>query len=345
MRLLKRIQSIRLAAFVAITATAVAALLADPSHAAAKKSCGGESILTELKQTNPDAYAAIIAEADGAKNGEALLWRISREGIPPSYLFATIHMTDERVTELSDEVRAAITGSNVVALEIADIAQSAMVAVLGKSPALMMFSGDQRLDNLISPEAFKAVEKQLEAARLPAAFANRFKPWVVSMVLAVSNCERKRMEAGNKVLDMRIAELALTKNIPVVGLETIEEQLQASASVPMPEQVAMLRSSLKFADRIDDMRETLLELYLSRRLSAAMPLQKYLARSTGSRDMEFDGFQSKMIDNRNRKMRTHLLPLLADGGVFVAVGGLHLPGENGLVTLLRNAGYTVEPVQ
>ena len=46
---------------------------------------------------------------------------------------------------------------------------------------------------------------------------------------------------------------------------------------------------------------------------------------------------------RNLRMRDAALPLLADGGAFIAVGALHLPGAIGLVELLRGAGFTVTP--
>jgi uncharacterized protein YbaP (TraB family) len=52
-----------------------------------------------------------------------------------------------------------------------------------------------------------------------------------------------------------------------------------------------------------------------------------------------------MVDRRNRKMRTRALPLLSKGKIFIAVGALHLIGEDGLVALLQNAGYTLEPVE
>jgi uncharacterized protein YbaP (TraB family) len=44
-------------------------------------------------------------------------------------------------------------------------------------------------------------------------------------------------------------------------------------------------------------------------------------------------------------MRDAAGPLLDEGGVFIAVGALHLSGEKGLVALLREAGYTVTPVE
>lgn len=315
-----------------------------PVTAAAKTSCGGSSLIQEIQAGNPDAFAKVMAEAKGTENGGALLWRISKDGIADSYLFGTVHMTDARVTKLSKQVQNAIEGSKVVVLEVADTSPTAVASALANAPSLMMFNDGRRLDHLVSPELFSKVKVQLEAARLPSGFARMFKPWVVSMVMAVSECERKRIEGGEPVLDMRIAEIAQAKSIPVVGLETVQSQLEAAASVPMEEQVAMLRLSLRFTDRADDLRETILQLYLGRQLGALLPLQKILAKRYGIKDTEFAGFKKQMVDQRNRKMRTHALPLLAKGNVFIGVGALHLIGEDGLVALLRNAGYILEPV-
>jgi uncharacterized protein YbaP (TraB family) len=38
-------------------------------------------------------------------------------------------------------------------------------------------------------------------------------------------------------------------------------------------------------------------------------------------------------------------PILARGNVFMAVGALHLIGDEGLVELLRKKGYTVTAVK
>jgi uncharacterized protein YbaP (TraB family) len=45
------------------------------------------------------------------------------------------------------------------------------------------------------------------------------------------------------------------------------------------------------------------------------------------------------IDARNRQMVSTALPQLAEKCTFIAVGALHLPGPQGLITLLRDAGY------
>ena len=51
-----------------------------------------------------------------------------------------------------------------------------------------------------------------------------------------------------------------------------------------------------------------------------------------------------IITDRNVNMRNRAKPLIDRGSAFIAVGALHLPGKNGLVTLFRDAGYTVTPV-
>jgi uncharacterized protein YbaP (TraB family) len=51
--------------------------------------------------------------------------------------------------------------------------------------------------------------------------------------------------------------------------------------------------------------------------------------------------ENLLIHDRNLRMRDRLLPLLTKGGSFVAVGAMHLIGQDGLVELLSAAGYTV----
>ena len=45
--------------------------------------------------------------------------------------------------------------------------------------------------------------------------------------------------------------------------------------------------------------------------------------------------------SRNKTMAESAEPILAKGNAFIAVGALHLPGPDGLIELLRKAGYTV----
>lgn len=309
------------------------------------KTCTGRNVLADMREKDPVSVEKIMRQAEATKNDGAVLWRITREDKPVSYLFGTIHMTDERVTQLSKAVRTAISKSRVVALEVTDASPAATVQAIGAASDLVLFNDDERLDQLIPAEEFAQVEKELRKARLPAAMAHMFKPWVVSMILAVDPCERKRVAAGVPVVDVAISARAQELKIPVIGLETLQSQLESAAAVPMDEQVQVLRASLVHAGRADDLRETVLSLYLDRKIGAVMPLQLALGAKSGEVSDNLDGFRAELITKRNRRMRTRALPLLAEGGAFIAVGALHLVGQDGLVQLFRDAGYQVEPVE
>ena len=313
--------------------------------AAAAETCRGNDMLAETEARNPQAYAAIMAAAAAAKNSDAILWKIEKDGRPASYLFGTVHLTDDRVTNLSPAVKDAIKASKTVALEVSDISETATSTVIAKSAPLVMFTDGRRLDGLLSTSEYDVVKSIIGRSGMPVDLAALFKPWIVTMILSTSDCERAKVQSGARVLDMKIAEIGKSEGKEVIGLETISAQIEALAAVPEKQQLDMLRSSLRFADRTDDMMETLVQLYLKRKISAALPFQIALAKEAGIGDDAFAGFQQKLIYERNAKMRAVAEPLLDKGGVFIAVGALHLPGDLGLVELIRQAGYTVTPVE
>jgi uncharacterized protein YbaP (TraB family) len=312
---------------------------------APEQTCKGVDMLAETKAKDPDLYRRIMAEADATENSNAILWKIERDGRPASYLFGTVHLTDERVTKLSPAVESALDESKTVALEVSDLSDKATTSVIAKSTPLVMFTDGQRLDKLLSSTEYETVKSIITRSGMPADLAALFKPWIVTMIMSVSDCERDKVQKGARVLDMEIAEIGAKRGLKVVGLETIPEQLKALASVPQSEQLKMLRASLKFANRTDDMMETLVQLYKHRKISAAMPFQIAMAREVGIGDDAFAGFQQKLLVERNARMEKAAEPLLEEGGVFIAIGALHLPGKKGLVALLRQAGYTVTAIE
>jgi uncharacterized protein YbaP (TraB family) len=339
---------IRLVKAAATAALSFAALIQAPAaHAAEAEAdkCRGTNMLAETQAKDPEAYSKIMAQAAATENAGALLWKIERVGRPTSYLFGTVHLTDERVTKLPPAVEQAIGQSKTIALEVSDISDKTTAAVIAQSAPLVMFTDGRRLDGLLSGTEYDTVKKILSRSGMPSDLAALFKPWIVTMILSVSDCERASVQQGARVLDMKLAEVGKARGMQVVGLETIPEQLQALASVPEPQQLDMLRASLKFADRTNDLMETLVQLYLDRKISAAMPFQIALAKQVGIGDDAFAGFQEKLLTDRNIKMRTTAEPLLEQGSVFIAIGALHLPGRQGLVALLREAGYTVTPIE
>lgn len=326
-------------AAVLFAALSVTAAMAAPDQ------CSGTDMLGEFKTTEPELYKKVMDEAAAIENTEALLWKIEKDGTPVSYLFGTVHLPDARVTNIPAAASSALQASKTLVVEVADLSDEGMIAAVAQAPELLAYLDGTTLKSQLSPEEFDKVTGIVGKMGMPAEAAVVLRPWLVSMLLAITDCQRDQMKAGKKALDARLEEIAKANGAKVVGLETAASQLASMASVPNDQQILMLRSGLAYVERTDDLVETLIQLYLSRKLGATMPFQKALAAKIGIPPTAFDGFMKILLADRNQKMVETAKPLLDKGNTFVAVGALHLPGKDGLVTLLRGAGYKVTALE
>ena len=345
MRLRSKRHVLAAAGIALATATANPAYAGAEAANAAASQCQGTDMLAEFATKDPGLYAQVMEAARAQDNSEALLWKIQKTGGAVSYLFGTVHLSDPRVTKLSQKVQAALADAKGLAIEVADLSDAAMSKAMGDAAGLVVYTDGQTLTGKLTPDEYKQVQDIVTKSGMPGEFAAMLKPWIVNMLLSVSECERRQVATGAPVLDMLLAEEARKRSIPVTGLESIEQQLASLAGIPEDQQIQMLKSGLKYADRTDDMMETMVQLYLKRQIGAAVPFQLALAAKSGTPDTAFDGFQKSLLVDRNVRMREGIKALLDKGSTFVAVGALHLPGKTGLVALLKDAGYTLTPVE
>ena len=329
-----------------LLALGLALLLGHPAFASddpAAPSCRGLNILQEMQGS--DAHERILAVATATENTEALLWKIEYGDRPPSYLFGTVHLTDERISDHSPTLLAALSGSRRLVLEIDDFSPDSFLKAFARARELIMFTDRRRLDQLLTGEEYSKVSGILQRSGFPPEVAGAVRPWVATLLMALSDCEQSRMRTGLLSLDAKLARHAQSLGIGVAGLETVELQLRAMASVPEADQIAILKAALRTYDRIDDIIETTVQLYLGRQTGAIWPLQLVLAEQVGVSPEAFVSLEQSLLATRNLGMRESAARHLAEGGAFIAVGALHLPGRHGLVALLREAGYTVTAVE
>jgi uncharacterized protein YbaP (TraB family) len=325
----------------------VAVLLAGPARqggaeAADAPRCNGLNLLDKLAATDPGLHDRVIDNADSIENGKAVLWKIERTGHAPSHLFGTVHLSDARVTRLSDAVRGALANARAVIIENSDLSPEASANAYQAAADSAMFKDGRTLDKLMSAADFEKLQRTVKGT--PQSL-RPYRPWIVSLMLSGSECERQRVSNGEPVLDMTVANYAKTNGIPLAGLESTQEQLEALASIPDDEQVGILRANLALMDEADNLMETMVQLYLRRRVGALWDLQIAFAEKAGVPSKDFASFERTIIIERNRRMRDRSMPHIEKGGAFIAVGALHLPGKTGLVALLREAGYTVTAIE
>lgn len=305
--------------------------------------CHGINLVEELKAENPDAYARVVAEGDKVPNGKGIFWKIEKPGLPSSYLLGTMHVSDPRVLRMPAGASEALDAVRTVVIESDEVLddKKAMAGMLAK-PELTMFTDGTSIDKLLDPDDLAVLEEGLKKRGVPLSAVSRMKPWMLMSLVSLPACEMAR-KGQTAFLDKGIAQDAAAKGKTVKGLETLAEQLSAMASIPMDVHLKSLVETIRIGAKMDDVFETMTELYLSGNIGLTVPFLKQVAPD-GTDDAGYAEFEQLIVTKRNHLMAERAAPILAEGAAFIAVGALHLPGEEGLVELLRRQGFTVTAV-
>jgi uncharacterized protein len=311
--------------------------LAARAEETAPPPCGGRDLASGL-----DLGAARLKRANDLLNAEGLLWRIERDGLAPSYLFGTVHTTDDGAVAIARQAEQYLVGAKVVATELGgpfDAAEQGELAAAALSKALAR-DEDTFATALAGPEAIP-VEDYLTRRGLPKDMAHHLKLWFLAAFTALPNCEALRTQAGLPEVDQSIAQAGKARGLPVVALESVTEQLDALAATPPALAATLLAASARAPELDDDAFATLLRLYREKRPAEMLAVTDVMPGLTAEeRDAE-DRFDRLLLVGRNDAMAARAAPLLAAGGAFIAVGALHLAGRGGLVERFRAAGYRV----
>jgi hypothetical protein len=309
-------------------------------------SCAGTSLVEQLALSDPEKLAAARAEAAAIPNGSGLLWKVEKPGLTPSFLFGTMHVTDPRVTEMPEAARAAFDQAGTVVIETIEILDPAKAqAALLTRPELTMFTDGTTLTSLLSEEETEIISAELSRRGIPIALVSRMKPWMIAGLVALPACEMARKAEGVEFLDIKIATTARDRGKQLLGLESIGEQMQAMADLPIEFHIRGLVETIKLADLMPDIMATMTGLYLEGEIAQIMPL----VLAAGPEELEDDAsgyaaFEERIVRMRNHVMAERAAPILDAGNAFIAVGALHLPGKEGLVALLQDAGFTVTAI-
>lgn len=273
----------------------------------------------------------LVAKTAQAESENALLWRIETKQGEVSHLFGTIHSEDPRVLELPEQVRKAFESARTLVLEM-DLGRE-NAAEMGRA---MMLPAGKDLHSLIGTDLYRQSVIAMDGRGYSEAVVNRLQPWAIVLTLNMPQAET------GLFLDHVLYLRALEQGMTVVGLEQMDEQLSVFTSLSLGEQLSLLRDTLREHDKFPQLFEQLLKAYLERDLQALAELGEQSMQ--GSDAALQQRFIESLVDERNQRMVRRLLPLLEKGGMFIAVGALHLPGENGLLALLRQQGLRLIPV-
>lgn len=262
-----------------------------------------------------------------------LLWKISGNGLStPSYLFGTMHLLCAGDAVLSDSLKKVIKDSREIYFELD---MDNMQEILGGMKYLRMRDG-KKLSELLTKEEYERVELYFRNNKSPLPFAmmNRFKPYFISSLIGeqMMACPQK-----NGMEELIVRE---SKQYPkeIKGLETIEFQASVFDSIPYEKQAKDLVS---YIDSIDSYKQVTMEMVNVYRRQDLERMDLLMHKS----DPGMDDYMDLLLYSRNRRWAAQMPDIMKRHTVLFAVGAGHLPGEQGVINLLRKAGYKAEPVK
>lgn len=264
------------------------------------------------------------------KNGNTLLWKIEGKNSKPSYLFGTMHMINKEFYHFSNNLTQRIAASEAIIMEM-----GGMPNPLTTFQAMSLDSGKVHdyftKDQLIELLAFMDTVMGISPQEFDQTYG-AMKPFFILQTLS-----QNYFDASAKSYDLTIMSLAAEKNIPLIGLETIEEQLGFFDKIPMASMAEMILETIRNQEEEKENTLKLMEFYSKEKVDKLIPLLE-------KQSVEIMNFEDVFLYNRNKAWVPKIENEIKNKACFVAVGAAHLFGKKGLIELLKEAGYTVTPI-
>jgi len=258
------------------------------------------------------------------------MWSIMDGDRRAGYLLGTIHSEDPRVLEFPEKFLEQLRSNQVFAMEMVPD-----LPTLSRLTEYMQYQDGTTLQSRVGPERYGKITSVLAQYQMPPEWIAKMKVWAALMTLSVPPPET------GFFMDFSLSLRAAGSGLRVVGLETLEEQLSFLEDMPMEQQLALLDQALLEYDQVQEVHNRMVDNYLTGDLQALAAEAETQLDKLDTKAKDY--FIGQGIDARNHRMLEALLPMLERDQVFVAVGALHLPGESGLIKLLRKHGYRLQP--
>jgi uncharacterized protein YbaP (TraB family) len=281
--------------------------------------------------------------------GATMLWQVTgteldKRGITLN-LLGSIHVGRTDFYPLAPEIENRFKSADALVFEvdprILSSPQSAqMIQQRGMLPA------GQALDEVVSAETMEALDDILRKLELPVQAVSGLRPWLVSLMLASVQVQALGYNAQFGIENYLMREMRVGTGI--LELETLDSQV---AMLEALDQETFLRYSLLDFETTGALMMQLVDAWrcgdhaaLSEVLFSANAALEDLEPQERAR---FDAVTASIFDQRNATMASGIERFIhnGEGSYFIVVGAGHLIGDNSVVELLRESGYTVTPVR
>ena len=282
------------------------------------------------------AFVAVSIQAQ-------LLWKVSGNGLEKdSYILGTMHNAPASMIDEIPGMQQALEGCDVVIGEMDGKDLSLGSLDLGQMMAMLEAPPDSTLDKLLTPEEYEMIHQVYKEKcgdeAMPFVLMNFFKPALINMIITQYSI-LDSVHDVSQFIDMAVQLRAKEMGRPSMGLESVMEQMSFLFDVPIAEQAKDLLETCMYIDFSEEMVSMLYEPYVNQDLAKIESL--YFDSKVGNDEKEND----RLVVCRNLNWVEKLDNMMPEQACLVCVGAAHLIGEQGLLQLFRDRGYTVEPMK
>jgi len=275
-----------------------------------------------------------------ASTGEELLdrkhflWQVDSP-TARAYLLGSIHLLDQRVYPLAPVIEQAFAAADILVLE-ADVFDTPREEVMQSIMAYATYEPGQTLKNQLSESDYLELVGALLEAGIPSDSVQQYRPWFIALMVDQALWTRLglRPEYG---LDAYFQAKAAGQK-EVRELESFESQIQMLAGLSDQEQILMISWTMEDLEHVAEDFDEMVRIWERGDIQEMEEEQ----RKEVHEDPRFEPIWKSMFDNRNVAMADRIGTLMqTNKRLFIVVGAGHLVGPQGLITLLRQRGYTV----
>lgn len=286
----------------------------------------------------------IIAVATCLSAWSQLLWKVEGNGLSkPSYLVGTHHFAPASFIDSIAGLNDAINNCDAVYGEMHRDAMTSMESQQKLAMALIA-PQDSMLNVVLTPEQYATVEKVVNSYLAPMGVSldmlKQLKPQGINIQLQALQAKKFLKDFDpNNLIDTGLQKRGADAGKQLGGFETVDDQIEALFSSTLKEQAEALVDMCEHDAEFNEVSEKLTKAYFNQDLDYM--LKQFIDPDAGAAPTEKE--LENLLWGRNRRWVEKLTELMPQQSILVCVGAGHLPGDKGVVALLRNAGYTVTP--
>ena len=272
--------------------------------------------------------ASLGARADAAHH---ILWEVKGKH-NTIYLLGSVHMLKAVDSELPGVAMHAYAMSKILVMEL-DLNEIGADSTLEDGAELETLPEGQTLAEAAGPQLYAKFLARAQPLGLQPEVLSHFQPWFAALMLQQLELSQSGFDPAAGV-DEQFALLAQADQKPIIGLETIDEQLGFFAHLSLEQQREFLRSTLEDSASAESETDAVVRAW---QRGDTAKLEQLLR--TGSN--ESPELYRLLTTERNRRWLPKITQLLtSDDNCLVIVGALHLIGHDGLIEMLQRQGYT-----